>query len=143
MTDPSGHRSDAVGGGRRRVAVGVLALAVAAPGIAVGARAMIGPEDVALGLPGGTLALAGTTPSCEVVQEGIEYHCTLDRPPFPEFDSWLGVAEAAVWEGRVIGGCRGLTVDGREWQCYLGQAAVEQEIIAADLLGTERGPAVG
>lgn len=128
---------------RRRLAVAIVALAIAAPGIAIGAGNLIGPEEVALSLPGGTLALAGTTPMCHVVEEGVEFRCTLDRMPFPEFDSWLGVAEAAVSEGRVIGGCRGLTADGREWQCYLGEAAADQQIIAADLLGTERGPAVG
>jgi hypothetical protein len=35
----------------------------------------------------------------------------------------------------VNGGCRSLRADGREWQCYLGEAAVEQRIISRGFLG--------
>jgi hypothetical protein len=138
------RRRPARGAGRRLV-IAVVALAVAVPGIAIGAEALIGPDDVALGLPGGTLALAGTNPTCTVVEEGVEYHCVLEHPPEMEFDSWLNVAEAAVSadDHRVIGGCRGLTDDGIEWQCYLGQAAVDHEIVSAEYLGQESGPSVG
>jgi hypothetical protein len=42
------------------------------------------------------------------------------------------------------GGCRALTADGRQWSCYLGEAAVRQKIIAKDFLGQHsEGPGVG
>jgi hypothetical protein len=42
----------------------------------------------------------------------------------------------------VNGGCRSLASDGREWECYVGQAAVDQQIIGAGFLG-EYAPAPG
>lgn len=129
----------------RRLALVCVVLAVAIPGIAIGADALLTPDEVAQGMPAGTLALEGTDPSCVVVEEGVEYRCTLSRPPAPEFDDWLGAVESTVGpDGRVNGGCRSLDPEGTEWSCYLGQAAVDQEIIGESLLGTESsGPAVG
>jgi len=44
----------------------------------------------------------------------------------------------------VNGGCRSLRSDGLEWQCYIGQAAVDQEIISQDFLGQlQMVPAAG
>jgi len=42
----------------------------------------------------------------------------------------------------VNGGCRSTRSDGREWRCYIGQEAVEQEIIGPDFLG-EYAPSPG
>ena len=42
----------------------------------------------------------------------------------------------------VNGGCRSLTSDGRQWRCYIGEAAVEQQIIGPDFLG-EYAPSPG
>jgi hypothetical protein len=42
----------------------------------------------------------------------------------------------------VNGGCRSLRSDGREWECYIGQAAVRQQIIGPDFLG-EYAPSPG
>jgi hypothetical protein len=141
---PRRHRRPAWAHGRRLALVGVV-LAVAIPGIAIGADALLSPDEVAQGMPAGTLALAGTEPTCVVVEEGVEYRCTLARAPFPEFDDWLGTVESTVGpDNRVNGGCRALDHEGTEWSCYLGQAAVEQEIIGESLLGQESsGPAVG
>ena len=33
----------------------------------------------------------------------------------------------------VNGGCRSLRSDGLEWECYLGQTAVDQQIIGQEL----------
>lgn len=33
------------------------------------------------------------------------------------------------------GGCVSISADGRTWNCYLGQSAVEQDIIGPTLLG--------
>jgi hypothetical protein len=94
-------------------------------------------------MPAGTLALAGTEPSCTVVTEGVEYHCTLAKAPAPEVEDWKGTVEPTVGrDKRVNGGCRSLASDGREWECYLGKAAVDQQIIGAGFLG-ESAPSPG
>jgi hypothetical protein len=122
---------------RRRLAVGVVALAIAAPGIAYAASTLISAGDVAAGLPGGTRMLQGTDPHCSVVREGVEYHCILSKlPAEPEVADLKGTVEPTVDRTRhVNGGCRSLKSDGREWQCYIGRAAVDQQIVSADFLG--------
>lgn len=128
---------------RRRFVVVAAAILVSIPGIAFGASALISEEDVAAGLPAGTKALAGTDPTCTAVRPGVEYHCVLARPPAPEISDWRGTVEHTVDATRhVNGGCRSLRSDGLEWQCYLGDAAVEQKIIARDFLG-EYAPSPG
>jgi hypothetical protein len=58
---------------------------------------------------------------------------------------WKGTVEPTVGKDKKVnGGCRSLASDGREWECYLGKAAVDQKIIGADFLGeTSQGPGVG
>jgi hypothetical protein len=121
----------------RRLLVAVAALAVAIPGIAFAATALIGPDEVAASLPAGTRMLQGTDPTCTVVRQGVEYRCTLARPPAnPEVADLKGTVEPTVDATKhVNGGCRSLTTDGLVWQCYIGQAAVEQQIIGPDFLG--------
>ncbi len=126
-----------------RVAVLAAALAVLIPGVALAATQLIGEDEVARSLPAGTLALAGTNPSCTVVVQDVEYLCTLERAPAPEVSDWKGTVEPTVDATKhVNGGCRALTSDGREWRCYIGQAAVEQQIIGPGFLG-EFAPAPG
>jgi hypothetical protein len=129
----------------RRSVLLVAAIAVIVPSAAIAADHFISNEQVAAGLPAGTFSLIGTEPTCVTVHEGVEYHCTLTRAPAPEVPDWKGTVEPTVDATRhVNGGCRGLTSDGREWQCYLGQAAVDQQIISADFLGqTSPGPGHG
>lgn len=129
---------------RRRAMLGV-AVAVLVPGAAVAANSLFSTEDVAHSMPAGTLALAGTEPACTVVAEGVEYHCILHRAPAPEVSDWKGTVEPTVDKTEhVNGGCRSLNSAGTEWECYLGQAAVEQQIIGAGLLGEKsEGPGVG
>jgi hypothetical protein len=121
----------------RRLLVAVAALAVAVPGIAFAATALIGPDEVAASLPAGTRRLQGTEPTCTVVEQDVEYRCTLSRPPAdPEVDDLKGTVEPTVDATKhVNGGCRSLTSDGLVWQCYIGQAAVEQQIIGSGFLG--------
>lgn len=126
--------------------VAIAALAVAVPGLALAADALIGPDEVAAGLPAGTKTLAGTEPRCTVVEQGVEYRCVLTRLPVsPEVSDLTGTVEPTVDATKhVNGGCRSLRADGREWQCYLGQAAVEQQIISRGFLGEYvSGPGVG
>ena len=51
-------------------------------------------------------------------------------------------SRASTRRKHVNGGCRSLANDGREWQCYIGQAAVDQKIISQGFLG-EYAPAPG
>jgi hypothetical protein len=122
---------------RRRIAVVIAALAVAVPGIAYATSTLISNEEVAAGLPAGTRMLQGTEPRCSVVLQNVEYHCVLTRlPAHPEVADLKGTVEPTVDATRhVNGGCRSLTSDGRSWQCYLGQAAVDRQIVSAGFLG--------
>ena len=120
----------------RRLAAGASALAVLVPGAAIAADHLLSTQDVAASMPAGTLALAGTEPSCTVVRDGVEYHCTLERPPAPEVADWTGAVEPTVDATKhVNGGCRGLNAAGTDWECYVGQAAVEQKLVSAGFLG--------
>jgi hypothetical protein len=126
-----------------RVAIAVAALAVLIPGVALAASQLIGTDAVEQSLPAGTLALAGTNPTCTVVVQDVEYLCTLEHTPAPEVSDWKGTVEPTVDATKhVNGGCRSLTSDGRQWHCYLGQAAVDQQIIGPDFLG-EYAPSPG
>ena len=128
---------------RRRLAVAIAALAVAVPSAAVATEKLIGEDDVARSLPAGTLSLAGTNPTCTVVEQDVEYRCVLARPPAPEVADWKGTVEPTVDATKhVNGGCRSLNSEGTEWQCYIGHAAVEQRIIGAGFLG-EYAPSPG
>lgn len=122
---------------RRRLVAFVVCAAIAVPGIAYAASTLISADEVAAGLPAGTHMLQGTDPHCSVVHEGVEYHCVLSRlPAEPEVANMKGTVEPTVDATKhVNGGCRSLTSDGREWQCYLGSAAVTQRIVSADFLG--------
>jgi hypothetical protein len=129
----------------RRFAIAFAALAIAVPGVAIAADQLISTGEVAQSMPAGTLALAGTEPTCTVVTKGVEFHCVLAKAPAPEISDWKGTVEPSVDAGKhVNGGCRSLTSDGREWQCYIGQAAVDQRIISQGFLGEYApGPGVG
>jgi hypothetical protein len=60
----------------------------------------------------------------------------LARPPYPEISDWNGTVEPTVDATKhVNGGCRALRSDGLQWECYIGQAAVDQQIISQDFLG--------
>jgi hypothetical protein len=135
----------------RRLGIVLAVLAIGIPGVAIGADYFISNDDVAQSLPAGTLALAGTEPTCTVVTKGIEYHCTLAKAPAIEVTdaqgnpAWKGTVEPSVDASKhVNGGCRGLTDDGLAWECYIGQAAVDQKIIGQQFLGEAvSGPGVG
>jgi hypothetical protein len=127
---------------RRRVAAGAAVLAVAVPGAALGAS-LLSPDDVARSMPAGTKFLVGTTPHCTTVRDGVEYHCTVSGSFTPEEADLKGTVEPTVDASKhVNGGCRSLRSDGREWECYIGRAAVDEKIIGAGFLG-EYAPAPG
>ena len=123
------------------IAAGVLAVAI--PGVAIATTALTGTDEVARSIPAGTLSLAGTRPTCTVVRQDVEYHCTLAKAPAPEVSDWKGTVEPTVDGSKhVNGGCRSLRSDGLEWECYIGRAAVDQRIIGAGFLG-EYAPSPG
>jgi len=131
---------------RRRVILGgLLAAVVLIPAVAVAADHLISTEEVAASMPAGTLSLAGTEPTCTVVKKGVEFHCVLKRAPAPEVSDWKGTVEPTVDATKhVNGGCRSLVSAGTEWECYLGQAAVDHQIIDEGFLGQgSSGPGVG
>jgi hypothetical protein len=128
----------------RRLLLAAAVLAVAIPGLAFSASALISNEEVAASLPAGTKMLQGTEPECTVVQQDVEYHCVLTRPiASPEVAHLKGAVEPTVDATKhVNGGCRSLDSQGREWRCYIGRAAVEQKIIGPKFLG-EYAPSPG
>jgi hypothetical protein len=127
----------------RRVALAALAAAVVLGGAAAIAADRLTSADVAHSLPAGTAALIGTDPTCTAVDQGVEYHCVLAKPPAPEVSDWKGTVEPTVDATKhVNGGCRSLRSDGLQWECYLGQAAVDQQIISQGFLG-QFAPAPG
>jgi hypothetical protein len=127
----------------RRLALALAVLAVVVPSAAIAVGKLTGPDEVAQSMPAGTLALAGTQPSCTVVKDNVEFHCVLERAPAPEVSDWKGTVEPTVDATKhVNGGCRSLRSDGREWECYLGQEAVAQQIIGPKFLG-EFAPSPG
>ncbi len=125
----------------RRVALGFVVVAAGAWGGAT----LISTGDVERSLPAGTRMLVGTDPTCTVVRENVEYHCTLPRPVHGEVADLKGTVEPTVDATKhVNGGCRSLRSDGREWRCFIGEEAVRQQIISAGFLGEEStGPGVG
>ncbi|HWJ32886.1 MAG TPA: hypothetical protein VNR59_11145 [Gaiellaceae bacterium] len=128
---------------RRRFVAAALAAAVLVPAAAVAGAKLISNDEVAKSLPAGTLSLAGTEPTCTTVTDGVEYHCVLAKPPAPEVSDWKGTVEPTVDASKhVNGGCRSLNSAGTTWQCYIGQAAVDQKIIGAGFLG-EFAPSPG
>jgi hypothetical protein len=132
---------------RRRRRAAVLAAMVFAVALLTGASfaavRLISGGDVASSLPAGTLWLAGTEPTCTVIAQDVEYHCVLTHPPTDALSDWKGTVEPTVDANKSVnGGCRSLTRDGREWECYIGEAAVKQRIVSGDFLG-EYAPTPG
>jgi hypothetical protein len=137
---------------RARVALGLVALALALPAAAIATGVLSTSEEVADGLPNGAALLVGTDPHCAPLREGIEYECVLSSPPkemslrdgyeraFGEWlgepGEWMGVVEVTVDPDKhVNGGCRSRNADGTLWRCYLGEEAVRHKIIGRHFLG--------
>jgi hypothetical protein len=131
---------------RRTIAGALAALAIVVPGAALAANALITDEDVATSIPSGTWALMGSHPTCTTIRAGIEFDCTLAKPPRTgdiATGGWAGTVEPTVDRTKhVNGGCRSENADGTRWRCYIGQEAVRQQIIGPDFLG-EYAPAPG
>jgi hypothetical protein len=131
----------------RLIALAVIVLAILVPGGAIAAQHLLSNDDVARSLPAGALILAGTEPTCTTVTQDVEYHCVLAHAPGDAANAGLikgTVYETVNADQKVNGGCRALNDAGTEWECYIGQKAVDEKIISQGFLGqTQTTPAVG
>lgn len=126
----------------RRIAIAVAALAIVGTGTAV-AAGLLTPKQVAAGMPAGAVIFSGTHPTCVPDTGASVFHCTLSSAPAPEVLDFTGTKEALVVDGRVAGGCIGQDRAGMTWDCYIGQDAVDHEIVSQDFLGEPAGPGAG
>ena len=120
----------------RMVLIAVVVASVLGGAAAIAAE-QLSTSDVEQSLPAGEAAFIGTDPVCTTVTKDVEYHCVLARSPFHEWTSdWTNAKEPTVDASKHInGGCVGLTADGRQWECYIGQAAVGK-VVSEGVLGT-------
>jgi hypothetical protein len=118
----------------RRVALIVATLAVVTAGTAA-AAGLFSPKQVAAGMPAGAAIFDQTDPTCEVNPDGVSFRCTLASAPAPEVTDFTGVKEVLAIDSVAAGGCIGLDSAGMTWDCYIGQDAVDMEIISQDFLG--------
>ena len=129
---------------RRLVAVGAIGGALAIGGAAAAAAGVFSTDTVERGMPGGSVIFTDTDPTC-TTSDGIVFDCTLAHAPTAEvLDDYTDAGElivddesastvvAVVWTPR-----------GMHWTCYIGERAVEEGILVADLLGQVSGPTSG
>ena len=126
----------------RRVALAGALVALIASGT-VAAATLLTPKQVAAGMPAGAVIFEGTHPTCSADPAGTVFHCTLKSAPRPDVSDFSGTKEVLVADGLVAGGCIGQDAAGMTWDCYVGQDAVDMEIISQDFLGEPAGPGVG
>lgn len=134
---------------RRTVLVAAAALAVLLTSRAVAAIELTKtPAQEERSLLEGHSVFAGMKPNCAEVSSGA-FRCVLARPPTGDGTviegSYLGSKFQTVdADKRIDGGCIGASEDGRIWDCYLGQLAVEKEIVDESMLGVyQPGPGHG
>jgi hypothetical protein len=120
---------------RRIVVIGAVAV-VGIGGAAAAAVSTMSSDEVSRGLPGGSMIFQGTNPSCTST-DNIVFQCTLASAPTQDaLSDYTDSAQLFVdADLDIAGGCRGQSADGLHWTCYLGQRAVDEGILAADLLG--------
>jgi hypothetical protein len=90
--------------------------------------------EVRLPLPGGAL-LQGVEPSCTTL-DSIVYDCTITAYPEPAEIDMTGYAAIIVDDtSHVSGGCRARSADALQWMCYVGQRAVDEQIVGPNFIG--------
>lgn len=149
---PAATRRPRLGRGRRiQLAAALGALLVAIPAAAFATGVLDSDQEVANGVASLEMMMAGTEPTCTALREGVEYDCTLAKPPreeapVPPAESvgdthgrageWKGYVIGTVDKtGHVSGGCRAQSADGTRWRCYLGQESIRQGILEPSALG--------
>ena len=142
------HRRAKKGRSRRSrllIVVALLAL-VLGGGAALATTLLKTASEEETGMVGGYQLFAGSQPRCQA-RTATSFHCVLAKSPtgmtFYDadgrqiFDVFLGVkAETVDSHRRVDGACVSVTADGRAWNCYLGQEAVERGVLNPGRLGT-------
>jgi hypothetical protein len=130
---------------RRRVLLLAATLAIVIPGGGAIAAALLSGHTVSSSVVAGGTIFEGTHPHCTAEVEGVQYLCTIDKPAFPLVDDFTNVAYQTVDATQhVNGGCRSLNAKGTTWRCWIGQAAVDHQIISQDFLGElQTTPATG
>ena len=118
----------------RRIALALAGLALVTAGTAA-AAGLFSPKQVAGGMPAGAAIFDQTDPTCVINPDGASYRCTLAGAPAPEVTDFTNTKEVLAIDGVAAGGCIGLDVAGMTWDCYIGQDAVDHEIISQDFLG--------
>jgi hypothetical protein len=126
----------------RRIAIALAILAVVGTGTAA-AAGLFSPKQVAAAMPAGGVIFDQTNPSCVKDASADVFHCTLASLPAPDAADFTGTKEILVVDGKVAGGCIGQDATGLSWDCYIGQDAVDMEIISQDFLDEPAGPGRG
>ncbi|HYN35326.1 MAG TPA: hypothetical protein VES40_22055 [Ilumatobacteraceae bacterium] len=89
-------------------------------------------------LPDGAV-LNGMEPICTATIDEMVFKCTI--PAFPEpvgtLDYTGYVTEIVDDASRVSGGCRSTNPVATEYLCYIGQRAIDEQIISEDFLGDQ------
>jgi hypothetical protein len=95
-------------------------------------------------MPSGAAIFDQTDPTCLPNPDGSSFRCTLSRPPAGDLPTYLGAKEVLAIDGHAAGGCIGRDATGMSWDCFIGQAAVDQKIISQEFLGQPvSGPGQG
>ena len=126
----------------RRAVLALAVIAVLGTGTAAAAT-LLTPKQVAKAMPAGAVIFDQTDPTCTVDPAGTVFHCTLGSAPAPDVSDYTGSKQLLVADGKIAGGCIGQDVAGMHWDCYVGQDAVDMEIITQDFLGEPAGPSRG
>jgi hypothetical protein len=117
-------------------------LSVALAAVVLGA---CGPAiQVEQGMPAGAAIFDQTDPTCLPNPDGTSFRCRLSRSPADDLPTYVGAKEVLAIDGVAAGGCIGLDAAGLTWDCFIGQAAVEHDIIDQEFLGQPvAGPGQG
>lgn len=80
--------------------------------------------------------IQGITPSCTTT-DSIVYDCTIpEYPPDGRIPDMTGFTTIIVDDtSHVSGGCRATSVDATRFTCYVGQRAIDEQIVGANYLG--------
>jgi hypothetical protein len=89
----AGLASRLLAGRSRRLAALAVAVAIVGPGVAYAAGAFTTVQQVEASLPAGAQLFAGDPATCTVVQQNIEYTCTLQTAPTPDTEPTLSQAQ--------------------------------------------------
>ncbi len=130
---------------RRLLLVLAIFAAVVGGGAAIAAGVLKSTEDEQQGMIEGYQLFDGSRPSCESLTS-TSFRCTLKESPtgmtfydqngHQLLDRFLGLKAETVDSTRHIdGACISIRIDGRAWDCFLGDDAVKHGLLGAQRLG--------